>query len=174
MAAASALIRRALPADARRIAEVHVLSWQAAYRGLLPADFLASLSIERREEQWRQSLADPAAGLLVCEREGGLVGFASFGSCRDADSRPGITGEIHAIYLLEPCWGIGLGKALLDEMLGGLRARGFEEVVLWVLRENRRAIDFYRRQGFAFDGSGRTLSTRAGVRMSAVRYRRRI
>jgi hypothetical protein len=41
-------IRAATVADATAIGEVHVRSWQAAYAGLIPADFLARLSAESR------------------------------------------------------------------------------------------------------------------------------
>ncbi len=38
------MIRDAIPADASAIAHVHVSSWQQAYRQLMPAAFLASLT----------------------------------------------------------------------------------------------------------------------------------
>jgi hypothetical protein len=59
------MIRRATINDARAIAEVHVKSWQVAYRGLLPEDFLQNLSVERREEQWRRALQNPEQVILV-------------------------------------------------------------------------------------------------------------
>ena len=36
-------IRTAKPGDARAIAEIHVSTWQTAYRGLMPDDFLAAM-----------------------------------------------------------------------------------------------------------------------------------
>jgi hypothetical protein len=45
------MIRQAILEDAEAIAKVHVASWQAAYKGLMPAEFLASLSVERRKTQ---------------------------------------------------------------------------------------------------------------------------
>ena len=41
-------IRAAVAADARGIAEVHVRSWQAAYRGQIPDSVLAGLSVDAR------------------------------------------------------------------------------------------------------------------------------
>jgi hypothetical protein len=40
-------------ADCRAIAEVHVESWQHAYKDILPDTYLASLSVTEREEMWR-------------------------------------------------------------------------------------------------------------------------
>ena len=41
-------VRRAEPADARGIAEVHTRTWQAAYRHVFPAEVLDGLDVEER------------------------------------------------------------------------------------------------------------------------------
>ena len=53
------MIRRALPADANAIAQVHISSWQDVYRDLMPAQFLSGLqaTLARREAHWARSLA---------------------------------------------------------------------------------------------------------------------
>lgn len=61
------VIRRATPEDASGIAAVHVYSWQAAYRGVVPDDFLRSLSIEDRETVWRESLEDRTSEIWVAD-----------------------------------------------------------------------------------------------------------
>ncbi len=55
-------IREAVPKDARAIAEIHVRSWQAAYRGQLTDDYLDGLTVDDRLEQHRRSLEEPRAG----------------------------------------------------------------------------------------------------------------
>jgi hypothetical protein len=52
-------IRLARAADAPAIAEIHVLSWQAAYAGQLPDDYLDNLSISDRQHRWEQALSEP-------------------------------------------------------------------------------------------------------------------
>ena len=42
-------IATATSEDCRAIAEVHVESWQRAYKGILPEQYLASLSVAERE-----------------------------------------------------------------------------------------------------------------------------
>src|SRR6185503_6902264 len=42
---ASLTLREARAADARAIAEIHVAAWRAAYRGMMPDAYLASLSV---------------------------------------------------------------------------------------------------------------------------------
>jgi hypothetical protein len=53
------LIRDALQTDAAGIARVHVNSWRSTYRGIVPDQFLDSLSLERREQYWHDLLSDP-------------------------------------------------------------------------------------------------------------------
>src|ERR1035437_2660596 len=50
------LIRRAIVGDVRSIARTSVLGWQAAYRGVLPDDFLAGLSVDARAVAWGMAL----------------------------------------------------------------------------------------------------------------------
>jgi hypothetical protein len=50
-------VRRARVGDERAIADVHVRTWQAAYRGQVPDAFLDGLSIERRTQAWSQIIA---------------------------------------------------------------------------------------------------------------------
>ena len=52
------VIRPATPEDALAIAAVHVDAWKAAYRGIVPDEFLDSLSIEQRSDAWRQILSE--------------------------------------------------------------------------------------------------------------------
>ena len=50
-------VERAKLEDAHAIAEIHVLTWRAVYQGIVPADYLATLSVEKREALWRDSIA---------------------------------------------------------------------------------------------------------------------
>ena len=52
-------VRQAIDGDAQAIAEVHVASWQGAYRGLLPDALLDGQSVERRAQWWTQAIANP-------------------------------------------------------------------------------------------------------------------
>ncbi|MER6578988.1 hypothetical protein [Nonomuraea sp. NPDC001023] len=61
-------IRKATPADAQAIAEIHVRSWQAAYRGLLPQDHLDGLDPAARRPGWERLLA--ATGARSADRPG--------------------------------------------------------------------------------------------------------
>lgn len=74
-------LRDATQADAHAIANVLVRSWRAAYRGLLPDDVLAGLSIPDRERFWSDVLAarPPHIRTVVATIAGAIVGFAATG-----------------------------------------------------------------------------------------------
>ena len=148
-------VRRAVPADARAIAEVHVRSWQAGYRGLMPDQLLDGLSADDREPAWREAAAGQAGSgaLFVADHDGALIGFCAVAEpTRDEDQPAGVA-EIGAIYIDPDAWRIGAGTALLGTALDHLRAQRWREVTLWVLEGNQQALDFYAAFGFTPDGT---------------------
>ncbi|MGW4398905.1 N-acetyltransferase family protein [Amycolatopsis nivea] len=166
------VIRPATPEDAAGIAAVHVGSWQAAYAGLLPDEFLSGLSVETREQFWASSLADTSRPHTVLAAGTGeeITGFAVFGPSRDDDAAPK-TGELSSIYLLPSEWGRGTGRALHEECVRGLSSQ-FETATLWVLSTNTRARKFYERAGWVADGKTKVETVSDGrVTLEEVRYR---
>lgn len=164
-------IREAEPADAKAIAEVHVRSWQTAYRGQLSDDYLDGLSVDERLEQHRRSLEEPRAEwrTWVADEDGTVAGFAVTGPSEDADAEPS-TGEVYAIYLEPGRVGTGLGRTLFEHALADLRERGFSAVTLWVLESNERARRFYEVAGWRADGTKTNERVDCEMRPT-VRYR---
>lgn len=164
-------IRRPGPADATDIAQVHVATWQAAYAGIFPADFLSAMSVEHRAEVWNRILeeATDGAGLHVAVAGGRIIGFAHGGRSRDTDA--GAAAEVYAVYVLPRYWGTGVGQALLDVLVAELTAGGAPEATLWVLEPNHRARTFYERQGWKYDGRAETIE-RGDTAVQELRYRR--
>lgn len=171
---AEPFIRPARPGDEASIAAVHVTSWQDAYRGHMPQEFLDSLDVGQRTEAWRQRL--PAAkqsrgDVVVVEAGDQIAGFAQFGPSRDADADPERTGELGAIYLRPGSIGQGLGRLLMAAAVSGLTGFGYADATLWVLDANARARRFYERAGWAADGTVMDDDSR-GFMIRELRYRR--
>lgn len=167
------MIRQASPADARAIAQVHIRSWQDAYRDLMPADYLGALSstLARRESFWMASIESGESNVWVAQVNQQVVGWISAGASRDEDALADNAGEVTAIYVVAEHWHTGVGRGLWNAGLQYLVEQGFQQLTLWVLARNERAIRFYRRAGCVEDaGSERTLE-RGGVQLVEVRYR---
>jgi ribosomal protein S18 acetylase RimI-like enzyme len=159
--------RDAVPSDAPAIAHVHVETWRGAYAHAFPADYLAALDPARRARFWRETV-ERGDDVLVAERDGRVVGFASVGPSPGDD---GARGELYAIYVLPEAWGTGMGRELLTAAVDRLTARGFAEAILWVLEDNPRARRFYEAGGWRADGERRT-ETIGGIPAGEVRYGR--
>ncbi|WP_328607253.1 GNAT family N-acetyltransferase [Amycolatopsis sp. NBC_00345] len=166
------IVRLATVADAADIAAVHVASWQAAYDGLLLAEFLAGLSVPARERFWAGTLsaADSRQTVLVASVDGAVTGFAAICPSRDEDATPE-TGELTSIYLLPGQWGRGTGRALHERVVAEL-AVTFTTATLWVLSTNTRARLFYERAGWSPDDHTKVETIANGtVTLDEVRYR---
>ncbi|MEJ1088781.1 GNAT family N-acetyltransferase [Microbacterium sp. Mu-80] len=166
-------VRNATVADAHGLAVVHVRSWQAAYRGLMPQEVLDALSIAEREANWARFMADSerSSRTLVVERDNEIVGWAGYGAARDDDA-PG-TGELWGIYAHPAAWSTGVGHALVTAVEAALRAEGHEVAYLWVLAGNDRAAAFYERHGWASDG-GTKIDERPGLTLHERRHVKRL
>ncbi len=158
-------IRPATQQDARAIAEVHVRTWQAAYRHAFPAEVLDALNVDEREIRWRDLLSRDDEHVWVAEDEGGGVcGFASAGEARDEED----VAELYAIYVLPESWGSGAAHELMHAVIGWFLAEEYTTAVLWVLADNPRALRFYEREGWRVDGE--RVETMRGVEVHEARY----
>jgi len=167
------MIRSARLDDASRLAEIHIGSWQAAYRDLLPGDFLAGLNDElaSRTGQWQDwlSIDSERRAVLVVVDDDQVVGFAHLGPSGDKDLKASQVGELYAMYLDPAYYRQGWGSQLMDAAFEDLRASGFVEGSLWVMTDNTAARSFYERHSWQPDG--KTADHCVGIAIPAVRYR---
>ena len=170
-----ATIRDATPADAGAIAAVQVASWRAAYRGLLPDEVLAGLSVPGLTQMWtgRFAASPPRSSVVVACAGEAIVGFASGGPPESPDDRadPNLA-DVYTLYLDPAHWDRGIGAQLHDAVLARLAGHGFTHAGLWVLAGNERALRFYLRNGWT--DTGRTQVDRGpqGVELHERRLQR--
>jgi ribosomal protein S18 acetylase RimI-like enzyme len=164
------ILRTAQPADAPAVAAVHVRSWQVAYRGLLPDEYLDALRPEERAGRYTFGELEPhQPETVVAVERGTICGFATTGPCDDDDRRG--AGELLALYVDPHRWDCGIGRALIQEARVRLARDGFQEAGLWVLAGNARAERFYRSDGWTADGSRRSDEV-WGLTVDELRYTR--
>lgn len=133
--------------EIRGKAFVHWKAWQEAYPGMISQEYLDSMTLEKCTKiafHWKD-------GICIAKEGEKVIGFTGYGH-REGD--PPEVGEVFAMYVLSDYYGKGVGKSLMDAALAQLR--GFREICLWTLKENRRAIRFYQKCGFVPDGREKT------------------
>jgi ribosomal protein S18 acetylase RimI-like enzyme len=154
----SLTVRPARVEDVAQMARVNVRCWQETYRGLMSDAVLDDPGfLAARERFWTAVLTDEHYRhnrVAVAERNGELVGIAMSGPPLDAGSA--WARQLYVLYVYVAGHGTGAGPALLEAVVDPE-----ESVALWVADPNPRAQAFYRKHGFAADG---TVQFAGGVR----------
>ena len=130
-------IRLAQLSDAGGIARVHVDTWRASYRGIIPDAHLDSLSYEQREQRWRDNFAGfgPDVFMYVAtDDDSRVIGFAGGGPERGGD--PTYKGELYALYLLQSYQRRGIGRGLTRAVARHLAKQDRSSMLAWVLAQN--------------------------------------
>ncbi|RIX27934.1 GNAT family N-acetyltransferase [Amnibacterium setariae] len=156
------VIREATADDGEALGRMHWASWREAYAPLLPDGFFTPEGEERRVQQWRRIVAEPASAdvvLRIAERDGAVVGFATAGPARPNDTAGATVRdrELWSIYVLASEYGTGLADRLLAAVLP-------DDVPaeVWVFEANPRARAFYGKHGFAPDGARHVFGPELG------------
>ena len=163
-------LRRATGADAHAVATMHVGTWQAAYRGIIPDPFLDAMDVVARARRYSFDRRGPADPVTWIAADGDrVVGMVSVGPSRDEDLAE--LGEVLALYVSPERWRSGAGTQLLARAEALLIDAGFREALLWVLRDNDRARRFYEAAGWLADGRAKTVEI-GGREVVEIRYRK--
>ncbi len=124
---------------------VHYKAWHETYTDLVNAEYMQKLTLEKCTEiahRWRDNI-------IIAKDGDKVIGFAGYGAYRD-DTLPE-HGEVFAIYVLEEYQGKKVGYTLMNAALNKLA--DYNKIAVWVLKGNDKAIHFYERYGFKFDGA---------------------
>ena len=146
------LIRKALPADARDLANILCDSWQAAYKNILtPEDLERNTNKAARTTMFEKIISAGHGNGYIAFCNSISCGHIFFNDTRD-DDLPGYA-EIVAIYSTEPYWGTGVGQKMMNFALAEIKRLGYNKVMLWVFEDNPRARRFYEKNKFFADGA---------------------
>lgn len=159
-------LRRATLADASTLADLHIRSRAATYRGLLPDEYLDVRMPAEMPAYWQARMAQLEAGAgaaWLAERDAEAIAFACVAS-PDADGSA-LVDNLHARPDRQ---GGGAGTRLLDEAAAWARARGATAMHLLVIEGNAGAIGFYEHRGWR--RAGRLEDEMAGMPIVAYKY----
>lgn len=160
-------------ADIDAVAALRMRGWQTAYTGLIPQNFLDTMSVEDHAQRRRagfNSSRGTVWDLVAADKNDVPVGWVCLGPYR-GETDAAAPGEIYALYVEPVLMGQGIGRALMDAVHHRAEAEGFANVLLWVLRDNARARRFYAAAGYVSDGAVDS-DLYDGTAVDEVRYRR--
>ena len=140
---------------------VHWQTWREAYDDFLPAEFQETMTLDKCRFL---SQKYPENTLIAMDGKK-VIGFISYGNFRDEAIQ---AGEIIALYVLKDYYGKGVSEQLMHAAFVALDQ--FSEIYLWVLKDNKRAIAFYQKMGFSFDGQEKILELGTPVKELRMMY----
>lgn len=160
-------VRFARPADGDALGQIHSASWAVAYAPFFDPGF-AEAAIADRLTRWHERIADETGSLLLASVDGRPLALSY---SVPSPTRPGFA-EIYSFYGHPDGWGTGVAAELMTHTLHALRARGFDRVHLWTLRDTPQSRRFYVKSGFAETGAVTTHDFGDGHPLDQVEYQR--
>ncbi|VVE43228.1 GNAT family N-acetyltransferase [Pandoraea nosoerga] len=117
------------------------------------------VDIENRRE-WLAARARRGYPVIVAERDGEVLGYASFGDWRAFD---GYRHTVeHSIYVDRRARGAGLGETLMRELIARARAVGVHVMIAAIEAQNAPSIRLHEKLGFRVVGTFGEVGTKFG------------
>ena len=144
------LLRRGEEADAAMLVDyLKATAGETPYLTREPEEVRTSL--EEEVEFIRRKQDDPRGLMLLAFVDGQLAGPCSFAAVNNRNrTRHRCT---VGIALYQKFWGMGIGTALLGEILGMAKSAGYEQAELEAVSANAPAAALYRKFGFETTGT---------------------
>jgi phosphinothricin acetyltransferase len=143
-----------------------------AIRAIYNHEVTASTStfdlVPRTAEDQRRWLVERsgAHAVLVAERDGAVVGFASLSQYKD---RPAYNTTVeNSVYLDPSVRGAGVGTILLQALLARAADHGFHAVIARIGGDNTASIALHERVGFTLVGREREVGRKFGRWLDVV------
>ena len=162
-------IRLAVPSDAPDMAQIHMCSWEVAYKRIIPVEYIQKKNATRLE-LWKKIITDENTNHYVIQRKNKTVGIMTLvPTPHDADADDN-TCELEGIYLHPDYYRMGIGTKALNFAFDLARKWNKTVMTLWVFADNKNSIDFYSKCGFVHDGKEKVLN--CGKPLTAIRMRK--
>ena len=162
-------VRAARVADAKALGEFFMRAWKEAGPGALGFTGATEEAIKEisTEKFLAGRLVSPNVRMLVAVAGSEVVGFASL------RSEEGRSVELSGIVVLQSSSGAGVGTRLIRKSSALASKLGFMAITVRTEAFNKRAIGFYRKNGFTEAGRTTEKVGRARVELQVLRKKRR-
>lgn len=150
----------------RAMSLIHALGWRDTYADAVPADYMASeitdgrwVGVFRQNYETQNGVRGlllyrgdtPVSCLNYCRAR--VTNYNVGGICTFDNAAYADWGEVASFYTHPMERGRGYGGLLFEEACRRMKADGFQNAFVFVLRENEKARRFYAAHGFSWDGT---------------------
>lgn len=117
-------------------------------------------------KQWFCDKMDAGLPVFVVEEEGILLGYATYGPYRPYE---GFRQTVeHSLYVAKERQRQGVGRILLDALVGEARKGGYHAMVAYIDADNEASIALHGRSGFGVCGKLREVGCKFGQYLDVV------
>lgn len=144
------IIKKCIPDDLIALQELSCRTFNDAFAHLnTAANMKAYLETSYNCDKLRHELSDSNSSFYFLYSEGKLAGYLKLNEYQaQTDIHDPNSIELERIYVISELQGKALGRSLIDKAVETARALGKSYIWLGVWEKNKKAIAFYKKNGF--------------------------
>ena len=143
-------IRKVKEGDASILAYIQTESWKSAFINILSKEDLEKYTnIDRATDMYEKLLNKKIGNGFILSVDNIPHCITYWDKARDEQMEE--YAEIICIHSLSKNWGKVYGTKMMEHILSEIKIAGFNEVVLWVFKDNKRACKFYEKKRIRFN-----------------------
>ena len=136
------IIRYNVIEDQSQMAKIKIDVWNEAYKNIIDDEYLKSLDLKKQTQKYFRSFDEYKDRVLVAIKDKEVLGY----SCFDAKTNSiKYDSELVSLYIKDR--NRGIGTALFKETTKELLSKNKKNMIVWCIKENKKAINFYKKQG---------------------------
>ena len=148
------ICRKATITDAKKLSILYKQVYIQTYGTEGVSDEFANFitkqfAVERLED----IITNNPDNIIVAAYKNNLVGVVEIEFAKQCPIDNIVAPELNKLYILEWFCGKGIGHQLLTEAEKVITSKRIDEMWLWVLESNTRAISFYAKNGYKYIGN---------------------
>ena len=136
------IIRYNVIEDQSQMAKIKIDVWRETYKNIIDDEYLNNLDLKKQTQKYFRSFDEYKDRVLVAVKNKEILGY----SCFDAKTNSvKYDSELVSIYIKDR--NRGIGTALFKETVKELLSKNKKTMIIWCLKENKNAINFYKKLG---------------------------
>ena len=138
------IIRKNELKDQAQMARIKINGWKNAYDKIISSKYLKSMNYKRQTDRYKESFLEYKDLVFVAVRKNEVLGYSCF---QKKDRERKFDSELVSLYIKPKYIHKGIGSALLKETGKELFKLGKSNMIVWCLKDNIQALNFYKKHG---------------------------
>jgi len=138
------IIRKNELKDQEQMAHIKIDGWKNAYDRIIASKYLKTLDYKKQTERYIASFDEYKDLVLVAVKDDEVLGYSCY---HFYDRGHKFDSELVSLYIKPEYKGRGIGTKLLKATIKVLKENDKDNMIVWCLSDNTKAISFYEKNG---------------------------